>query len=87
MLGKKKEEQHLAMGYNASWASVNESERGLPQAIIASLNASSAHTVVINRSSHETGTLEDVEYREGQTYRHFTTTVQIVIFIGSLLGK
>ncbi|XP_015277669.1 PREDICTED: probable G-protein coupled receptor 176 [Gekko japonicus] len=76
------------MGYNASWASVNESEWGtrFPQAITGALNASSAHTVVINRSSHETGTLEDVEYG-GQTYRHFTTTVQIVIFIGSLLGN
>ncbi|XP_077179053.1 G-protein coupled receptor 176 isoform X1 [Paroedura picta] len=87
MFGKKKEKQRLAMGYNASWAAGNASERGLPQAIAGALNASSAHTVATNRSTHGIGTLGDVEYRAGQTYRHFTTTVQIVIFIGSLLGN
>nr|XP_056707646.1 G-protein coupled receptor 176 [Euleptes europaea] len=73
------------MGHNASWASAAESERGLPQAITGAFNASSAHAVGVNRSSP--GTLEGVGFREGQTYRHFTTTVQIVIFIGSLLGN
>ncbi|XP_054826271.1 G-protein coupled receptor 176 [Eublepharis macularius] len=75
------------MGYNASWASVNESERGLSQAITNAFNASSAQIVGINRSSYGTGTLEEVEYREGHTYRYFTATAQIVIFIGSLLGN
>lgn len=73
------------MGYNVTGSSVNESERGPYPAV--TLNTSSSHIVGINQSSFRIGTLEDAVYREEQTYRHFTTTVQIVIFIGSLLGN
>ncbi|XP_015681338.1 G-protein coupled receptor 176 [Protobothrops mucrosquamatus] len=76
------------MGYNASWASANASERGPFQAV-KSLNASGAPQIVgINRSAHAVGTSEYEAYREGeQTYRHFTTVMQVVILIGSLLGN
>uniref|UniRef100_A0A8C5RX32 Uncharacterized protein n=1 Tax=Laticauda laticaudata TaxID=8630 RepID=A0A8C5RX32_LATLA len=75
------------MGYNASWASANASERGPFQADKSSLDASSAPIVGINRSAHAVGTSEYEAYREEQTYRHFTTVMQVVILIGSLLGK
>ncbi|XP_063146041.1 G-protein coupled receptor 176 [Candoia aspera] len=75
------------MGYNASWASANASERGPYQAVKSALNASGAQIVGINRSAHPVGTSDYEEYREGQTYRHFTTAMQVVILIGSLLGN
>ncbi|XP_070590302.1 G-protein coupled receptor 176 [Erythrolamprus reginae] len=76
------------MGYNASWASsANASERGPFQAARNSLNASGAPIVGINRTAHAVGTSEYEAYREEQTYRHFTTVMQIVILIGSLLGN
>uniref|UniRef100_A0A8D2L7X4 G protein-coupled receptor 176 n=1 Tax=Varanus komodoensis TaxID=61221 RepID=A0A8D2L7X4_VARKO len=63
------------MGYNASWV------------VTPALNASGTQIVGINRSAHGMGTSENEEYREEQTYRHFTTVVQVVIFTGSLLGN
>lgn len=59
------------MGHNGSWVSRNASE---PR------NASGAEAAGANRSAHG-------ELGEAQLYRQFTTTVQVVIFIGSLLGK
>ncbi|KAF7464023.1 Hypothetical predicted protein [Marmota monax] len=59
------------MGHNASWISRNASE---PR------NTSGAEAASANRSALG-------EFGEAQLYRQFTTTVQIVIFIGSLLGK
>lgn len=61
----------LAMGHNGSWISRNSSE---PR------NASGAEAAGANRSALG-------EFGEAQLYRQFTTTVQVVIFIGSLLGK
>lgn len=61
----------LAMGHNDSWISRNASE---PR------NASGAEAGGANRSALG-------EFGEAQLYRQFTTTVQVVIFIGSLLGK
>lgn len=86
-LSKREAARHPAMGYNASWASANASERGPFQAV-KSLDASGAPQIVgINRSAHAVGTSEYEAYREEQTYRHFTTVMQVVILIGSLLGK
>ncbi|XP_042845108.1 G-protein coupled receptor 176 [Panthera tigris] len=59
------------MGHNGSWISRNASE---PR------NASGAEAGGANRSA--LGELGEV-----QLYRQFTTTVQVVIFIGSLLGN
>uniref|UniRef100_A0AC11CZP4 Uncharacterized protein n=1 Tax=Ovis aries TaxID=9940 RepID=A0AC11CZP4_SHEEP len=59
----------LAMGHNGSWISRNASE---PR------NASSAEAAGANRSALG-------EFGEAQLYRQFTTSVQVVIFIGSLL--
>lgn len=58
------------MGHNGSWISPNASE---PH------NASGAEAAGVNRSALG-------EFGEAQLYRQFTTTVQVVIFIGSLLG-
>ncbi|KAM6180648.1 G-protein coupled receptor 176 [Erethizon dorsatum] len=60
------------MGHNGSWFSENASE---------SRNTSGAAAAGSNRSA--LGELGG----EAQLYRQFTTTVQIVIFIGSLLGN
>uniref|UniRef100_A0A8C9BCP1 G protein-coupled receptor 176 n=3 Tax=Phocoena sinus TaxID=42100 RepID=A0A8C9BCP1_PHOSS len=57
------------MGHNGSWISRNASE---PR------NASGAGAEGANRSALG-------EFGEAQLYRQFTTTVQVVIFIGSLL--
>lgn len=59
------------MGHNGSWISRNASE---PR------NASGGEAEGANRSALG-------EFGEAQLYRHFTTTVQVIIFIGSLLGK
>lgn len=59
------------MGHNGSWVPRNASE---PR------NASGAEAAGANRSALG-------ELGEAQLYRHFTTAVQVVIFIGSLLGK
>ncbi|XP_060616135.2 G-protein coupled receptor 176 isoform X1 [Anolis sagrei] len=68
------------MGYNGSWApSANESQRGPFQALAApALNASEAA-----RRGH----WGDQGGREEQTYRHFAVVVQVLIFIGSLMGN
>lgn len=59
------------MGHNGSWVSRIASE---PR------NASGAEAAGANRSAlGESG--------EAQLYRQFTTAVQVVIFVGSLLGK
>uniref|UniRef100_A0A8D0C9A0 G protein-coupled receptor 176 n=1 Tax=Salvator merianae TaxID=96440 RepID=A0A8D0C9A0_SALMN len=80
------------MGHNASWASGEGSERGGPHwalaAAAAAWNASRAPIAGINRSGYGNGTPGDYEeYRAEQAYRHFTTVVQVVIFMGSLLGN
>ncbi|XP_039389439.1 G-protein coupled receptor 176 isoform X1 [Mauremys reevesii] len=78
------------MGYNGSWISRNESDHALYQDVTRALeikNVSNTQIVWNNRSYNGIGPLENGEYSEEQTYRHFTTTVQIVIFIGSLLGN
>ncbi|XP_033046501.1 G-protein coupled receptor 176 [Trachypithecus francoisi] len=59
------------MGHNRSWISPNASEQH---------NASGAEGAGVNRSALG-------EFGEAQLYRQFTTTVQVVIFIGSLLGN
>ncbi|XP_020651383.3 G-protein coupled receptor 176 [Pogona vitticeps] len=77
------------MGYNASWVtSVNESGQDpIYPAIATAWNASGAQTGGINRSAPAIRTPEDEEYGEEQTYLYFTIVVQVVIFIGSLLGN
>ncbi|KAJ7344869.1 hypothetical protein JRQ81_000819 [Phrynocephalus forsythii] len=76
------------MGYNASWVtSVNESGHGLYPAANTVLNASGAQIGGLNRSAHGIGTPENEGHREEQTYLYFTTVMQVVIFIGSLLGN
>lgn len=78
------------MGYNKSWILRNESEHAPYQAVTRALemrNASAGQIVWQGGNGSEAGTTESEEHGEEQTYRHFTTTVQIVIFIGSLLGK
>lgn len=59
------------MGHNGSWISRNASESG---------NASGAQAAGANLRALGA-------FGEAQLYRQFTTTVQVVIFIGSLLGK
>lgn len=59
------------MGHNGSWIPRNGSE---PR------NTSGAEAAGANRTAPG-------ELGEAQLYRQFTTTVQVVIFVGSLLGK
>uniref|UniRef100_A0A8B9S2X1 Uncharacterized protein n=1 Tax=Apteryx owenii TaxID=8824 RepID=A0A8B9S2X1_APTOW len=40
-----------------------------------------------NQSEHALYQVVTRAYSEEQTYRHFTIAVQVVIFIGSLLGQ
>jgi hypothetical protein len=61
----------VTMGHNASWVPRNASE---PR------NTSGAEAAGANRSALG-------EPGEAQLYRQFTTAVQVVIFVGSLLGK
>lgn len=78
------------MGYDKSWISRNESEHAPYQAVTRALemrNASAGQMVWQGGNGSEAGGAEGEEHGEEQTYRHFTTTVQIVIFVGSLLGK
>ncbi|XP_003475727.2 G-protein coupled receptor 176 isoform X1 [Cavia porcellus] len=70
--GERSRSPSLTMGHNESWFSANASE---------SRNTSGAAAAGANRSA--LGELGG----EAQMYRQFTTTVQIVIFIGSLLGN
>lgn len=78
------------MGYDKGWISRNESEHAPYQAVTRALemrNSSAGQMVWQGGNSSEAGAAESEEHGEEQTYRHFTTTVQIVIFVGSLLGK
>ncbi|CAN0096679.1 unnamed protein product [Bubo scandiacus] len=78
------------MGYYKSWISRNESEHTSYQAVAGALgmrNASAGQAVWQGGNGSEAGTAEGEEHGEEQTYRHFTTTVQVVIFVGSLLGN
>lgn len=78
------------MGYDKSWISRNESEHAPFQAVSRALemrNASAGQMVWQGGNSSDAGAPEGEEHGEEQTYRHFTTTVQIVIFVGSLLGE
>ncbi|PKU43694.1 hypothetical protein llap_5998 [Limosa lapponica baueri] len=78
------------MGYDKSWVSRNESQHVPFQAASSALelrNASAGQMAWQGGNSSETGAPESEEHGEEQTYRHFTTTVQIVIFVGSLLGQ
>ncbi|KQK85610.1 putative G-protein coupled receptor 176 [Amazona aestiva] len=77
------------MGYNRSWISRNESEHPPYQTVTRALemrNASAGQMVWQGGNGSQAGAAESEEPGEEQTYRHFTTTVQIVIFVGSLLG-
>ncbi|XP_075569214.1 G-protein coupled receptor 176 isoform X1 [Pelecanus crispus] len=78
------------MGYDKSWISRNESEHPPYQAVTRALemrNTSAGQMVWQGGNSSEAGAAESEEHGEEQTYRHFTTTVQIVIFVGSLLAS
>ncbi|XP_003224817.3 G-protein coupled receptor 176 [Anolis carolinensis] len=67
------------MGHNGSWAPpANESQRGSFQAVAPAWNASEAA---------RRGPWGDQGGREEQTYRHFAVVVQVLIFVGSLIGN
>lgn len=66
------------MGYNGSLILRNRSEIGFYQAGALEIrNVSHSQVLWSNRSSSSAGL----------SYRHFTTSVQVIIFIGSLLGN
>ncbi|XP_030069539.1 G-protein coupled receptor 176 [Microcaecilia unicolor] len=67
------------MGYNGSEGDFNE----VKARAIDMRNASRSQLMWNNSSFNRISPLDDEE----QIYRHFTTTVQIVVFIGSLLGN
>ncbi|KAK2532214.1 Gpr176 [Columba guinea] len=78
------------MGYDKNWTSRNESEHAPYQAVTRALemrNTSSAHMAWSSGNGSQAGVTQSEEHSQEQTYRHFTTTVQIVIFVGSLLGE
>lgn len=79
------------MGYDRSWVLLNESDHGPSQAVGRALrmgnNASAGQAVWQGGNGSEAGAVESEEHGEEQSYRHFTTTVQVVIFVGSLLGE
>uniref|UniRef100_A0A8C5QXP7 G protein-coupled receptor 176 n=1 Tax=Leptobrachium leishanense TaxID=445787 RepID=A0A8C5QXP7_9ANUR len=67
------------MGENTSWTFRNQSDTSFYQSGTKALeirNVSHSQVVWSNRSASD-----------GLSYRHFTTSIQIVIFIGSLLGN
>ncbi|KAM3918642.1 G-protein coupled receptor 176 [Leptodactylus fuscus] len=67
----------MAMGYNGSLIFRNRSEIGFFQAGAFEIrNVSHSQVLWSNRSNSD-----------GLSYRHFTTSVQVIIFIGSLLGN
>ncbi|XP_066042987.1 G-protein coupled receptor 176 isoform X1 [Chamaea fasciata] len=77
------------MGYDRSWVLMNESDRAPSQAVTGALemgNASAGQMVWQGGNVSEAGAAESEEHGEEQSYRHFTTTVQVVIFVGSLLA-
>ncbi|XP_027497655.1 G-protein coupled receptor 176 isoform X4 [Corapipo altera] len=78
------------MGYDKSWMLRNESDHAPYQAVTRALemrNASAGQMVWQGGNVSEAGAVESEEHGEERGYRHFTTTVQIVIFVGSLLGN
>lgn len=78
------------MGYDKNWTSRNESEHAPYQAVTRALemrNTSAAHMAWSSGNGSQAGVTQSEEHSQEQTYRHFTTTVQIVIFVGSLLGE
>nr|XP_009667132.1 PREDICTED: probable G-protein coupled receptor 176 isoform X1 [Struthio camelus australis]XP_009667133.1 PREDICTED: probable G-protein coupled receptor 176 isoform X1 [Struthio camelus australis] len=79
------------MGYNRSWVLKSEGEHALLyQAVTRAVeirNVSAAQVVWNRRNASGIAALQNEEHSEEQTYRHFTTAVQVVIFIGSLLGN
>ncbi|XP_054018107.1 G-protein coupled receptor 176 [Dryobates pubescens] len=78
------------MGYDRSWLPRNGSEQGPYQAVGRALgmrNASAGPLVWQGGNGSGAGAAQGEEHGEEQTYRHFTTTVQVVIFVGSLLGN
>lgn len=90
LLGGSKEGGNFAMGYDRSWVLMNESDRAPSQAVTRALemgNASAGQMVWQGGNVSEAGGVESEEHGEEQSYRHFTTTVQVVIFVGSLLGE
>ncbi|KAM8920973.1 G-protein coupled receptor 176 [Pelodytes ibericus] len=65
------------MGYNGSWILRNRSDTGFLQSATRALEIRNVtHSQWTNRSSSD-----------ALSYRHFTITIQIIIFIGSLLGN
>ncbi|XP_025907597.1 G-protein coupled receptor 176 [Nothoprocta perdicaria] len=78
------------MGHNRSWIPKSQGEPALYQAVARAVemrNVSAAHGAWSRRNATGMGAPESGEYGEEQSYRHFTTAVQVVIFIGSLLGN
>ncbi|XP_064920354.1 G-protein coupled receptor 176 isoform X1 [Columba livia] len=78
------------MGYDKNWTSRNESEHAPYQAVTRALemrNTSAAHMAWSSGNGSQAGVTQSEEHSQEQTYRHFTTTVQIVIFVGSLLAS
>lgn len=77
------------MGYDKSWMQRNDSEQSPYQAVGRALgmrNSSAGHLVWQGGNGSGAGAAPGEEHGEEQTYRQFTTTVQVVIFVGSLLG-
>lgn len=78
------------MGYGRSWVSRNESEHAPYQAVAGALemrNASAGHMAWQGGNGSGAGAAESPEQGQEHTYRLFTTAVQVVIFVGSLLGE
>ncbi|KAG8449565.1 hypothetical protein GDO86_016277 [Hymenochirus boettgeri] len=68
------------MGYNGSWGFANRSELGqFPQAVSRALE--------IRNVSHSQPPWGNRSGSDGTSYKHFTTTVQVLIFLGSILGN
>lgn len=90
LLGGSEEGGNFAMGYDRSLVLMNESDRALSQAVSRALemgNASAGQLVWQSGNGSQAGAAESEQHGEEQSYRHFTTTVQVVIFVGSLLGE
>ncbi|XP_069588485.1 G-protein coupled receptor 176 [Ranitomeya imitator] len=67
----------MAMGYNGSLIFRNRSEIGIFQ----------AEAFEIRNISHSQVLWSNLSNSDGLSYRHFTISVQVIIFIGSLLGN
>ncbi|XP_057882118.1 G-protein coupled receptor 176 isoform X3 [Melospiza georgiana] len=78
------------MGFDRSWALVNESDRAPSPAVTGALetgSASAGQMVWQGGNASEAGAVKSEQHGEEQSYRHFTTAVQVIIFVGSLLGN